>query len=203
MSLWSVLPISSSWMRWNLFLALVPLALSVILFRLANRRSSLWWVGVLVFVAFLPNAPYILTDIIHLVEDIQITESLLVNTLITVPKYAMFILLGFGAYALSLVNLGLYLNSQGLSRWVLPAELMLHGLSAIGVKLGRFERFNSWDLLVQPGQVLLGLFQNLTENQSLLFMVSGAGIIAALYWGFKQIILALMLRYQFIFSEPS
>lgn len=190
-------------MRWNLFLAMIPAVLSIALFRLAKQRSSLWWVAMLIFIAFLPNAPYILTDVIHLVQDIQQTESLLVNTLVVIPKYTLFVLLGFGFYVLALINLGLYLTSQGLSRWVLPTELFLHSLSAIGVKLGRFERFNSWDLVTHPQRVLLQTLQSFTDRRSLLIILATTLIIGTLYWVFKEIILALVLRYQTRSSEPS
>lgn len=200
---WNVLPISSDWMRWNLFLALIPAVLSVGLFRWANQRSLLWWVLAIVFLAFLPNAPYILTDVIHLVEEIQHTESLLINTLIIIPKYTLFILLGFGFYALALVNLGLYLRRQEVSLWVMPTELLLHGLSAVGVQLGRFDRFNSWDLVTHPMQVVIHTLQSLADARSLLFIAAGTVVIAALYWVFKEIILALMLRYQTQSSEAS
>lgn len=203
MSFWTALPISSDWMRWNLFLAMIPAVLSIALFRLAKQRSSLWWVAMLIFIAFLPNAPYILTDVIHLVQDIQQTESLLVNTLVVIPKYTLFVLLGFGFYVLALINLGLYLTSQGLSRWVLPTELFLHSLSAIGVKLGRFERFNSWDLVTHPQRVLLQTLQSFTDRRSLLIILATTLIIGTLYWVFKEIILALVLRYQTRSSEPS
>ena len=198
---WFVLPISSGWMRWNLFLAFVPWILSIWLFRWAWSRSPLWWVGVLVFLAFLPNAPYVLTDLIHLVQEIQSTESLLVNTLVTIPKYSLFVVLGFGAYVLSLVNVGLYLKAQGLAQWVLPMELLLHALSAIGINLGRFDRFNSWDLMMHPKQVVATTMQNLAEPRSLWMMTIGTLIITVLYWLSKQIVLALILRYQYLTSE--
>lgn len=138
-NLWYLLPLSSRWMTWNLFLALIPLVLSVWLFRTAKQRSVLWWMGLFWFVAFLPNAPYVLTDLIHLVFDIQSTDSLLFNTLVIIPKYVLFIGIGFEAYVLSLINLGDYLKRQDLDPWVLQVELLLHGLSAIGVYLGRIE----------------------------------------------------------------
>ncbi|MDX2230649.1 MAG: DUF1361 domain-containing protein [Leptolyngbyaceae cyanobacterium bins.349] len=202
-SFWSVLPFSSDWMRWNLFLALLPLGFSFGLFRLARERSLLWWVGVLVFIAFLPNAPYTVTDIIHMVEEIKYTESLLVNTLVILPKYILFLLLGFGAYVLSLINLERYLKTQDLSQWILPAELALHGLSAVGVALGRLNRFNSWDLITQPQQVIFGVIQNLVEGRSLLFIAVSTLLIACLYWITKQIVLGLSLRYQSLSSEAS
>jgi uncharacterized membrane protein len=193
---WYILPISFDWMRWNLFLALIPLSLSIGLFQVAPQRSRLWWLGLITFVAFLPNAPYILTDVIHLVEEIQGTPSLLFNSLIVVPRYALFLLLGFSAYVLSVVNVGLYLKRQGLNRWVLPVEWGLHGLSAIGVNLGRFDRFNSWDLWVKPGPILLEILQDLTRGKTLSFIAIATLVIAGLYWVGKQITLALILRYQ-------
>ena len=47
-----VLRINFSWMTWNLFLAFIPLVLSIWLFRTRLRRSWLWWLGFLVFYAF-------------------------------------------------------------------------------------------------------------------------------------------------------
>ncbi len=62
-----------TWMVWNTMLALVPLALSFTLFSPGRRcRSMGWWFGFAVFVAALPNAPYVLTDVIHLVDDARL-----------------------------------------------------------------------------------------------------------------------------------
>ena len=52
-------------MSWNLYLAFVPLALGVILFRSRQPTSWLWWLMLLIFFVFLPNAPYLLTEILH------------------------------------------------------------------------------------------------------------------------------------------
>lgn len=197
MNLWYLLPLSSRWMTWNLFLALLPLVLSFWLFRVAQHRSVAWWTVLFLFVAFLPNAPYILTDLIHLVFDIQGTDSLLFNTLVIIPKYVLFIGIGFEAYVLSLINLGDYLNRQGLGHWVLQVEMLLHGLCAIGVYLGRIERFNSWDLMTRPHHVVRSLADTLLDPHPLLFMILGFAVISGLYWLMKQINLALLLRYQY------
>lgn len=197
MNLWYLLPLSSRWMTWNLFLALLPLALSFWLFRVAKHRSVVWWIVLFGFVAFLPNAPYILTDLIHLVFEIQGTDSLLFNTLVIIPKYVLFIGIGFEAYVLSLINLGDYLNHQGLGHWVLQVEMLLHGLCAIGVYLGRIERFNSWDLMTRPHHVVRSIADTLLDPHPLLFMILGFTVITGLYWIIKQINLALLLRHQY------
>ena len=55
---------------WNFFLAFVPFVLSLYLFRRETRRGWLWWPLLLVFIAFLPNAAYTLTDIIHFISEV-------------------------------------------------------------------------------------------------------------------------------------
>jgi uncharacterized membrane protein len=62
----SVLAGHLPWMGWNLLLAAIPVLLAWVLFRPARRRAALWWLGLAVFVAFLPNAAYVLTDAVHL-----------------------------------------------------------------------------------------------------------------------------------------
>lgn len=196
--IWDTLFANSDWMVWNLFLALLPLGLSVWLFRQAKTRSVLWWAVALAFVAFLPNAPYVLTDLIHLIEEIQQTSSLFVGTFLLIPKYVVFVLIGLMAYVLSLINVGYYLQRQGLGRYVLQVELLLHALSAIGVHLGRFERLNSWNLVTHPHDVALNLLENLLDRRPLILIALGFVSITGLYWLFKQITLALLLQRRYI-----
>ena len=189
---WQILRSNIRWMTWNLFLAFVPLALSVWLFRRARSRSALWWIGALVFIAFLPNAPYVLTDIIHFVEDIRRNNySIWIITLILIPQYLLFIVAGFEAYVLSLINLGYYLNRQRKSKWILWVELLIHGLSAIGIYLGRFLRFNSWDLITQFETVTGTGITILARKRPVTVIVITFVIITSLYWLMKQVTLAL------------
>ncbi|HEY9666890.1 MAG TPA: DUF1361 domain-containing protein, partial [Coleofasciculaceae cyanobacterium] len=129
---WKAWNIHSGWIAWNLFLAFIPLALSFWLFRKKlGSRSVLWWVGFLIFIAFLPNAPYLLTDVIHLINAVRDYYSVWIITLVLIPPHLLAILAGFEAYVLSLMNLGHYLKRQGVRKYVLWTELMTHALSAI------------------------------------------------------------------------
>jgi len=156
---------NSRWMSWNLFLAFVPLVLSVWLFRRKRSRDALWWFGFAVFFAFLPNAPYVLTDVIHLIQDIRTIDSVWMIVLVVIPVYLLFTLAGFEAYVLSLINLGDYLNRLCLRRWVLVAELITHALSAVGIYLGRFLRFNSWDFITQPDVLATSVVEDLAGRR--------------------------------------
>jgi uncharacterized membrane protein len=185
---------SSHWMSWNLLLAIVPLGLSLLLFQGDHSRSLAWWLGVVGFVIFLPNAPYVLTDVIHLVAEIQRNQSLLINTLIIIPKYFVFMLIGIQAYVLSLLRLGQWLTRRQLSHRIGFIEFLLHGLSAIGVYLGRFERFNSWDLLTRPLEVVSSTIAHLSDPSAQRFILLMFGVTSGSYWVLKQITLALQLR---------
>lgn len=181
------------WMGWNLFLALVPLGLSFWLFGPTRRRSPLWWIGAAVWLAFLPNAPYVLTDIIHLIQQIRLgIFSVYVIALVLIPEYLLFILTGFSAYVLSLLMLERYLKQQGRAVWLLPVELTIHGLSAVGIYLGRFQRLNSWDLITQLDYVVSELVGDLISKQPLLLTAASFVVLVVLYRLVRVVLLALI-----------
>ncbi|MBD1844867.1 DUF1361 domain-containing protein [Cyanobacteria bacterium FACHB-63] len=201
------------WMGWNLFLAVIPLVLSVLLFRqvqLGNstlallggaierrHRSPLWWLGVAVFIAFLPNAPYILTDIIHFVRWVQEGASIWTVALVYVPLFFLFLFAGFEAYVMSLLNVGYYLKQRGLRRYIFPVELSIHLLSAIGVYLGRFLRFNSWNLLTHWTDVTNSVFEAVLAKEPLLTIALTLIIFTVLYALLKPVHLALSNYWKF------
>ena len=146
------------WMVWNMFLALVPLGLSVWLFRVPWRhRGGLWVTGVIAFVLFLPNAPYVVTDGIHLVQWLQLGQSWM-RSFNLVAGFSVFFFLGLEAYALCIVNLRHFVG-----RTVVPLELAVHGLCAIGIYLGRVARFNSWDIVGNGHAILHAAHKALTQ----------------------------------------
>lgn len=199
---------NARWMSWNLFLAIVPLILSVLLFRRTQlgtstlivpplplhlrHRSWLWWVGVLTFIAFLPNAPYILTDVIHFIDEVrQYAHSIWVITLVLIPLYVFFIFAGLEAYVVSLINLGYYLQQRGLGHYILRAELAIHALSAVGIYLGRFLRFNSWDIVTRLDALAMTILDDVLAKRPLLTIGVTFLLISALYVPLKQANLAI------------
>lgn len=190
-----VLRLHSGWIIWNLFLAFIPLALSVWLFRSPSRsRSVLWWVGFVVFIAFLPNAPYLLTDIKHLFEAVRADYSIWVVTLVILPPHLIAIVAGFEAYVISVINMGYYFHRQGVSKFILLVELLTHALCAIGVYLGRFKRFNSWDFVTQPNDIAMSVLDDLTSKRPVLVIAITFLILTVLYWLMKQVTLGLLLK---------
>lgn len=187
----------SGWILWNLFLAFIPLALSFWLYRQKkDSRSLLWWIGFVVFAAFLPNAPYVLTDIIHLIRGTPYVSTWLI-ALVFLPIHAFAIVLGFEAYVVALINQGYYLKRQGAGRFILPSELLTHALCAIGIYMGRFRRFNSWDLVTDPDNVLITTLDDLTSKWPLAVIFITFIILTVLYWLLKQLTFGLVLRVQY------
>lgn len=187
----------SGWIVWNLFLAFIPLVLSFWLFRRRRiQRSPLWWLILIIFIAFLPNAPYLLTDIIHLIRATRAGYSVWIITLIFIPLHLFAILSGLEAYVISVINQGHYLIKQGAKKYVIPAEFLVHALSALGVFLGRFRRFNSWDLVTQPNVVFAETLDDLTSKKPLVVTFITFIVISLSYMLMKQVTLGLMLQFR-------
>jgi uncharacterized membrane protein len=199
----SFLALSSGFARilWNLFLAYIPLFLSVWLFRWSSRRSPLWWVILAIFIAFLPNAPYVLTDIIHYIKSIRAGFSTSVIMFALTPQYLIFLIGGFQAYVMSLLNLEFYLTKIGQEKFIFAVQILIHFLSAIGIYLGRFLRFNSWDFVTQPDELAETLARDLSHKQPVLAITITFIILLGLYWITKQINLGLVLRFQQLQKE--
>jgi uncharacterized membrane protein len=192
---WQVISLSNSLILWNSFLAFIPLVLSVWLFRWAHSRSLVWWIVLIIFLAFLPNAPYVLTDIIHLIDLIREGFPTWIVTLVLIPQYFLFILAGFEAYVMALINLGYYLERQGLDPYIVGVELVTHLLCAIGIYIGRFQRFNSWDFVAQPHALAQTMVEDFTRRFPLLVVIITFAILVILYWLMKQINLGIVTRF--------
>lgn len=154
--------------------------------------SPLWWGGVALFVLFLPNAPYVLTDLIHLIEDVDsglFGRRAILGIL--VPLYAVFCFIGLEAYTLSLLSVRGLLRRSGLSPSSIPVELTLHAVCAVGIFMGRELRFNSWDAFHDPYSVASTSAQRLSQEEGVVFVTAMFAIILVLYTAMKLIHLGL------------
>jgi uncharacterized membrane protein len=158
-----------------------------------NTRSLAWWLGLLLFLLILPNAPYILTDIVHFYDAVREISSVWIITLFILPIYLIFIGVGWLAYLFSLVNLGRYLKREGLDRYIHTAEISIHLLCSIGIYIGRFSRFNSWSIVTQPQQFLSVIPGELIGKFPLVVILITFLIIALFYRISKSIVDRMLL----------
>ncbi|MGI8939971.1 MAG: DUF1361 domain-containing protein [Iamia sp.] len=146
------------WMVFNAFLATVPVVLAVVLFHRGRNRTAGWWLGVVAFVLFLPNAPYVVTDIIHAGPLVDFfADRSRVAPLVVLAAIAALALYGLAAYAVCLAEIDRELDRAGRSTWRVPVHAAVHLLSAFGVVLGRIPRLNSWYVVTQPEAVVDGV----------------------------------------------
>jgi uncharacterized membrane protein len=139
-------------MLWNLFLAAVPAALALVLFTRPGRRGVVWWVGLGGWVLFLPNAPYLVTDVVHMVHDIQHAHSDAWAYLV-ITTYGALFALGLASYAFSLQLFRRHLRRTVRAGLIAPIVILVHALCVIAMYLGRYIRLNSWDAVLAPQQV--------------------------------------------------
>ena len=134
---------------WNLFLAWVPVFLALLAqerFQADAVEGRSWHFAALagVWLLFFPNAPYIFTDLIHLTGYFS-AHFWVDMTLILCCALTGFVL---GFVSLFVMH-GLVKRRLGsLAGWAFVAGVAV--VSSFGVCLGRFMRFNSWDVLFQP-----------------------------------------------------
>lgn len=179
---------------WNLFLAFVPYLVAIVstvsLARLGpgRARTLITLASSLVWLIFYPNAPYITTDFIHVIDgsyrgasDSELIgrRALLWYDLIMNAAFAF-----IGHFA-GLVSM--WLVERDLRRAVgKPAGRILVfaaiALSGFGIYLGRFSRLNSWDVLAAPARVIEEIGQALVDPEALLFSLA-FGVFIGLSYG--------------------
>ncbi|NCI47530.1 DUF1361 domain-containing protein [Sediminibacterium soli] len=132
---------------WNTFLAAIPYLVSTQLIKL-RRFSVFAGFLLIVWLLFFPNAPYIITDLLHYEErppvpfwyDILLVTSAAWNGLI----------LGL----VSLMNIEKFLHKFLKPLWVNTCVVFSLLLCGYGVFIGRFLRYNSWDIVTDPGSLV-------------------------------------------------
>jgi uncharacterized membrane protein len=131
---------------WNLFLAWIPLCCSLLMTRARGRMAMVALAAT--WLAFLPNAPYVLTDLIHFRVRDGVPYWFDLMMLIT------FVWTGTlaGYLSLYLVQLRVRERFGTAVSWFFALGVLL--LSSFGIYLGRFQRWNSWDVIADPGALL-------------------------------------------------
>lgn len=136
-----------TFMRWNLVLAWLPMSFALITLGAYRRRLSapIWMSSGLLWLLFLPNAPYLVTDFIHL-RNSWASAPLWFDVLM----FASFGLTGLGLGYASLYFVHGVISERfgALAGWSLIVTVFV--LSSIGIYLGRILRLNSWDAFTRP-----------------------------------------------------
>ena len=144
---------------WNLVLAWIPFALALLLESAARegKRPLLSAVLGLGWLLFFPNAPYIVTDFVHLRGP---GAAPLWYDVVLIASFASTGML-LGLLSLSRVQ-QLVTDAAGAALgWLVAAVALV--LAAFGIFIGRFEVLNSWDVIVQPVPLARDTWHHLTS----------------------------------------
>ncbi|MCX6183240.1 MAG: DUF1361 domain-containing protein [Bacteroidetes bacterium] len=169
-------------LNWNLFLAIVPWLLTSLMMLSATLRKSklVLFIFLCVWLLFFPNSPYILTDLIHLKKRAGIPMWF---DLLMILSYAWTGLL-FGFVSLQDIHRLLYDN---MSKWISNCIIVfLLFLGSAGIFLGRFLRWNSWDIIHRPKGIANELSERIFNPEDYLpmwlFTLVMGVLLNTMYW---------------------
>lgn len=169
---------------WNLLLSWVPLLIAFIARYLSKRYGSLPLTMTFLSIAwllFFPNAPYMITDLVHLTVDYQ--RDLTWHDVIMLFYYAQVSLIN-GLVSLYWIHQSwLRTYSRFTSRILLYLSFPLAGF---GIFLGRVQRLNSWDLINNTDAFFSQLAASAMDRTALVLSVEFGLLLGSLYlvlWG--------------------
>ncbi|MBI2332103.1 MAG: DUF1361 domain-containing protein [Chloroflexi bacterium] len=155
---------------WNLFLAWLPLVMSYMASSFASKRRFVALtvpIAAVLWLLFFPNAPYILTDLFHLRharENIPVWfDTLLINwfawTGVLLGVFSLFMMHDIVRKAFGRITGWLFV-------------IIVGTLCGVGIYIGRFLRWNSWDIILHPFERLREFLQYATHPslQSIVFI---------------------------------
>ena len=146
---------------WNIFLAFLPFVISSIILNnsMANKLSKfnlIFW-GI-IWLLLIPNSPYIVTDLIH-IGEIRAVPPLYDSFLLFSSAWTGLLL---GLYSISHIEQILKMKYTQKITSLIIFVIML--FISFGMFLGRFLRFNSWDILARPMTFINGIGEIFTNS---------------------------------------
>ncbi len=154
--------ISHIYLIWNLFLAWMPFIVAFYLYNFKTKKIKIIWSVLLIgaWLAFFPNAPYIITDLIHLKSRPLIP---LWYDAVLICGFAWTGLL-LGLSSLLMIHDFIQYKSNNFVAWTF--SLFAIGAGSFGIYVGRFLRWNSWDIVTRPLTVIRDILDKLVHPLS-------------------------------------
>jgi uncharacterized membrane protein len=136
-------------LMWNLFLAWIPFQISLIISSSIKRNRWMKYFLLAAWLLFFPNALYIITDLVHL-GDGDGKVPLWFDAILLFTSSITSLVMAF----VSLYNVEQFLLSNLKAKHVNKLIVACLFLGSFGVYLGRFLRWNSWDIVANPISLL-------------------------------------------------
>jgi uncharacterized membrane protein len=171
---------------WNLALAWVPFVAALALDDVRSTPLGLQLPLLVLWFAFFPNAPYLVTDLIH-IDPADHTAIGILGDAALVSVAPVGLALGFS----SLMLVERTLRERFGGRTALAVAVLSLAAASLGIYLGRVVRLNSWDLLTRPRAVGSVLHQLVLDPLAHPLAVAATILLAAtlsvLYLRFRRV----------------
>lgn len=171
---------------WNLLLAFIPFIISlfiVYLKKIGKLRDVYFIILGIIWLLFLPNAPYIVTDLIHI--GVVRSVPVLYDSVLLFTSAWLGLLLGLN----SIFHIEKVLLSKYSKKTTNIIILIILLLISFGMYLGRFLRFNSWDILTNPISFFNKLLGSLSTSsyhvESLIYIILFFSFLLVSYFSWK------------------
>ncbi len=179
---WRNHSLAYGYLVWNLCLAWLPLLFAIRLVALLRRKLWSSWEALtvsLLWLVFLPNSFYMISDFIHLQEVQRI--DVLYDTLMFTSFIYTGVVLGFSSLYLVHLQLRRRLSARAAAGWVAVTLF----ICSTAVYVGRDLRWNSWDVLTNPGGLLFDISDRLQHlaayPQMLVTIISFFVLLSSMY----------------------
>ncbi len=175
-------------LNWNLFLAIIPFAFT----NYMVQKKEVIKVPMLLIILcswllFFPNSPYILTDLLHLHDRYSGTHFVWYDLLLILSFAWTAILFGF----LSLKQIHVLLKTKKTKATADAIIVLLLFVASFGVYMGRYLRWNTWDIVTHPWGIMTDVWQrciNPWEHPRTWGMTFIMGILLnMIYWGSRML----------------
>ena len=170
---------------WNLFLAGIPWTISslMIISPLLRKRLVILVISGIIWILFIPNTFYLLTDLFHL--NYKNLAPVWYDLVLILSFAWAGLILGFS----SLKDLELIL-SEKINKKIIPAlTVIILFIISFGIYLGRFLRWNSWNIINEPTNLIYDITDRITnpvDHTETWGMTILTGILLNLiWWSFK------------------
>jgi uncharacterized membrane protein len=168
-----------NWLVWNLFLAWLPTLGAFAAYNLNHWPTRLRWLPIvglsLLWLLFLPNAPYLITDIIHLKPHSSVPLWYDLIMLVAFAWTGSFL----GLVSLYLMQMLVRKTIGNAASWLFVLGVL--ALNSFGIYFGRFLRWNSWDVLFRPASLFCDLWEGLCNPFVHLRTIAFAGLFTLLF----------------------
>jgi uncharacterized membrane protein len=170
------------WMFFNTMLAVIP-----VLAGLLTVLSRRWYMKVvfgIVWLLFVPNTIYILTDIKHIPFNMSRASSGF-DLMLLFLQYVVFVLIGIYSFLFAVYPIEHQLLSYRNKKHTFNIDIFLFILNfiiAFGVVLGRIQRTNSWEVFTNFEKVVMDVMDTLSSFQLVLFVIVFGVIANTLYF---------------------